>query len=190
MLKKSILLATLILLIVSTGLKSQTTGNTTINVIMNGFEPKLFSPKPVTDSELDMILKCGIRAPSARNGQQWKFTVIKDIKVIETIIPKFVAGNILIIVSGAEFPPEGSNVDIDCAIATESMYIATQGLGLGGQIYNAQISKINTSMRKDLEIPEGYKAILLLRVGNIDSSIDAATAASARKPFENVVNFR
>ena len=190
MLKRSYLLTLLVLFAVTFGLKSQTVSNSTINVIMSGFEPKLFAPKPVTDSELDMILKCGVRAPSARNGQQWKFTVIKDIKIIETIIPKFVAGNVLIIISGAEFPPEGSNVDIDCAIATESMYIATQSLGLGGQIYNSQVAKINTSMRKDLEIPEGYKAILLLRVGNIDSSIDAATAASARKPFENVVNFR
>jgi nitroreductase len=31
----------------------------------------------VTDQQLDLILKCGIKDPSAMNNQPWRFTVIK-----------------------------------------------------------------------------------------------------------------
>jgi nitroreductase len=188
--KKSVMSLMLVLFLSTWVLKAQTSSNIVVDVILKGYEPKLFTTKPVTDSELDWIIKCGMKAPSARNGQPWKFTVIKDIKLIQDIIPKFETGNILIIISGSEFPPAGSNVDIDCAIATESMYIAAQGLGLGGQIYTAQAATVNTSKKEAFEIPIGYKVITLLRVGNFDNTVDAVTAASPRKTLGEVVNYK
>ena len=171
-------------------LKSQTGANSLIDVIMKGYEPKMFTTKPVSDFEIEQILKCGLRAPSARNRQLWKFTVVKDKTLIEDFIPNFTPGNILIIISGQESPPEGANVDIDCAIATAFMYIATQSLGLGGQIYTGPVSKVNLTKKLVLEIPEGYKVISLLRVGNFDKNVDAISAASTRKNLEEVVNYK
>ena len=188
--KKSLMSIFLVLFLGTGVLKCQTVANSLIEVIMKGYEPKMFTAKPVLDSEIELILKCGLKAPSARNRQLWRFTVVKDKTLIEDFIPNFTPGNILIIISGQESPPEGANVDIDCAIATAFMYIATQSLGLGGQIYTGPVSKVNLTKKLILEIPEGYKVISLLRVGNFDKSVDAISAASTRKNLDEVVNYK
>jgi nitroreductase len=120
----------------------------------------------------------------------WKFTVVKDKALIEDFIPDFTPGNVLIIISGQENPPAGTNVDIDCALATENMLIAAQGLGLGGHIYGGPVANVNLTKKEILQIPEGYNAILLLRIGNFNNNVDAVSSASTRKTMEEVVNYR
>ncbi len=131
---------------------------------------------------------CGMKAPSARNSQLWKFTVIRDENLISQVVRNPVPGNVVIIVSGLEDDKEGINVDFDCALATENMYVAAQGLGLGAHIYTGPIRGVN-SQKQDFGIPTGYRAISVLRVGDIDRNVDAVSAASARKEKEEVVNF-
>jgi hypothetical protein len=41
-----------------------------------------------------------------------------------------------------------------------------------------------------LEISDGCRAVKVLRIGNIDKSVDAVSSASARRKFEEVVNFK
>jgi hypothetical protein len=38
--------------------------------------------------------------------------------------------------------------------------------------------------------PAGYKIVVILRIGNIDKSVDAVSAASARKKAEEIVNYK
>jgi nitroreductase len=175
----------------ATGLLSgQTTGNGVTDVILSGYTARKFTTEPVTDSNIDLILKCGLKAPSARNSQNWKFTVVKDNALIGEIIPNSTAGNILIIVSGQESVQQGMNVDFDCALATENMFIAAQSLGLGAHIYTGPVGNINSAKKQALAIPEGYRVISVLRVGNIDKNIDAVSSASTRKKLEEVVNYK
>ena len=189
--KKKSLMSVFLLLVLGTGLlKSQTGANGVIDVIMKGYEPKMMTEKVVTANETEIILNCGLRAPSARNRQLWKFTVVKDKALIEDFIPNFTPGNILIIISGQEDPPAGSNVDIDCSLATAFMLVAAQGLGLAGHIYTGPVSSVNEKGKTILGVPDGYKAITLLRVGNFDNSIDAVSAASTRKGMDEVVIYR
>jgi nitroreductase len=175
----------------ATGLLSgQTTGNGVTDVILSGYTARKFTTEPVTDSNIDLILKCGLKAPSARNSQLWKFTVVKDNALIGEIIPNSTTGNILIIVSGQESVQQGMNVDFDCALATENMFIAAQSLGLGAHIYTGPVGNINSAKKQALTIPEGYRVISVLRVGNIDKNIDAVSSASTRKKLEEVVNYK
>ena len=78
----------------------QATDNCVTSVILSRYSEKTFTSEPVTDEQLDLILKCGIKAPSARNIQPWKFTVIKDEATMKEIINDVVPGNVLVIVSG------------------------------------------------------------------------------------------
>ena len=41
-----------------------------------------------------------------------------------------------------------------------------------------------------VEIPEGYMVISVLRIGNIDRSIDAVSSASPRKQIHDIVNYK
>jgi nitroreductase len=135
-----------------------------------------------------MILKCGIKAPSSRNKQPWKFTVINDEATMKEIINDIVSGNILVIVSGIE-TEGGTTPDFDCGLVTESMFIAAHSLGLGARMYGGPVENIN-SKKEFFQIPSGYKAVNALRIGNIEKSVDAVSGASPRNNFDEVVNYK
>ncbi len=175
-------------LFVVTGLKGQIPDNQVANLILSGYSEREYTTEPVTDQQLDLILKCGIKSPSARNNQPWKFTVIKDEASLKEIINNAVPGNVLIIVSGAE-SESGTTPDFDCGLATESMFLAAHSLGLGARIYGSPVGNINT--KKELfQIPAGFKAVMVLRIGNIDKTVDAVSAATARKKAEEIINYK
>jgi nitroreductase len=170
--------------------RGQNAGKSATEVILSSYSAKMFTSEPVSDQNLDLILKCGIKAPSARNNQLWKFTVVRDTAIIGRIVRNYVPGNVLIIVSGSESAQQSSSVDFDCGLATENMYVAAQSLGLGAHIYTGPVGNINSTMKQILEIPEGYRVVDVLRIGSIDRNVDAVTAASARKKMEEVVIYK
>jgi nitroreductase len=177
-----------IALFAASELYSQVSDNSVINAILSGYSERAYTSVPVTDQQLDLILNCGIKAPSARNNQPWKFTVIKDEATMKEIINNVVPGNVLIIVSGTE-SQGGTTPDFDCGLATESMFLAAHGLGLGARIYGSPTGNIN-SKKELFQIPSGYKAVVVLRIGNIDKSVDAVSAATSRKKAEEVINYK
>ena len=125
-----------------TKLYGQVSDNCVANVILSGYSEKVYISEPVTEQQLDLILKCGLKSPSARNNQPWKFTVIKDEPTMKEIINNVVVGNVLVIVSGIE-SEGGKTPDFDCGLATESMFVAAHGLGLGARIYGSPTGNIN-----------------------------------------------
>ncbi len=175
-------------LFIITKLYSQVPDNCVTNVILSGYSERAYSSEPVTEQQLDLILKCGLKSPSARNLQPWKFTVIKDEPAMKEIINNIVAGNVLIIISGVE-SEGGKTPDFDCGLATESMFIAAHGLGLGARIYGSPTGNIN--LKKEVfQIPTGYKAVMVLRIGNIEKGVDAVSSATPRKKAEDVINYK
>jgi nitroreductase len=156
--------------------------------MLTGYSERAYISEPVSDQQLDLILKCGIKAPSGMNSQPWKFTVIKDEATMKEMINNVVPGNVLVIVSGIE-SQDGATPDFACGLATENMFVAAHGLGLGARIYGSPVGNINS--KKDLfQIPSGYKAVAVLRIGNIDRNVDAVSAATPRKKPEEVINFK
>ncbi len=177
-----------IILITSINLKGQTTDNRITDLILTTYSEKAFTSEPVTDQQLDIILKCGIKSPSARNLQPWKYTVIKDESTMKEINNTALSGNVMVIVSGLE-SENGTTSDFDCGLTTATMFFALHGLGLGAHVYGSPAGKINDN-KELFQIPEGYKAIVVLRIGNVDKSVDAVSAASPRKAMEEVVNYK
>ena len=169
-------------------LYGQISDNCIADVILSGYSEKAYTSEPVTDQQLDLILKCGIKAPSGMNKQPWKFTIINDDSTTKEIINNVVPGNVLIIISGIE-SQGGVTPDLDCGLATENMFIAAHSLGLGARIYASPVGNIN-SKKELFQIPSGYKAVVVLRIGNIDKSVDAVSAATPRKKPEEVINFK
>lgn len=176
-----------IVICITSELYSQKTDNCVTNTLLNAFSEKTYSAEPVTDQQLDLVLRCGMKAPSGRNKQPWKFTVIRDDSVMNEIMNNVVTGNVLVIVSGLE-SDSGTTPNFDCGLATESMFIAAHGLGLGARIYGSPAANINADKER-FQIPPGYKAVVVLRIGNVDKSVDAITAATPRKSPEEVINY-
>ena len=157
----------------------QISGNCVADVILSGYSERDYTSVPVTDQQLDLILKCGIKAPSARNGQPWRFTVIKEEAAMKEIVNNVVPGNVLIVVSGTE-SQGGTTPDFDCGLATESMFVAAHGLGLGARIYGSPAANIN-SKKEFFQIPTGYKA---MEIGA------ASTGKPVRKCGKNIGTLR
>jgi len=159
------------------------------DLILKSYSARTFTSQPVSAGDLEIILKCGIKAPSARNLQPWKFIVARDFSLMQQMIGNSVTqGNVLIVVCGPE-AQANSTVDFDCGLATENMTIAAQSLGLGARIYTGPVANINSTMKQTLQIPAGWRAVAVLRVGHIDKNVDAVSAASPRNSYNEVVTF-
>lgn len=181
------LLFLIVLFLAVTNLFGQSTVNPVTEVILTGYSEKAFTSEPVTDEQLDMILKCGIKAPSARNLQPWKFTVIKDEATMKEIVNSALPGNVMVVISGTE-AENGISPSFDCGLAVGSMFIGLHSLGLGAHIYSSPAGNIN-SKKEQFQVPEGYKALVVLRIGNVDKSVDAVSAATPRKNPEEIINY-
>jgi len=177
-----------IVFFVVTNLQGQVSDNCAANVILSSYSERAYTSEPVADALLDVILECGIKAPSARNLQPWKFTVINDETTMKEIVDNVVPGNVLVVVSGM-VSEDGGTPNFDCGLAAENMFLAAHGLGLGARIYGSPAQKINEN-RDLFQIPAGYNAVVVLRIGNTDKSVDAVSAATQRKSKQEVINYK
>ncbi len=178
------------LLIIGYLISLETTNHSLLNTILLSYSERNFSSKPVSDTDIKTILQAGVQAPSARNSQLWHFTVVRDKELIKKVLRSSIEGNVLIVVSGSEVEQRGVNVVFDSALATQNMNITAQFLGYGTRIYGSPIKNINDNLKTDLEIPENYKAISVLRIGNIETDSEIKTSASPRKSLDEVVNYK
>jgi len=168
---------------------SQATPSEAVNVILGGFSAKAFQAGDIPDDDIQTILQCGAKAPSARNLQPWHFTVIRDGKTAKSLIRDCPDSGIVIVISGSSEQGNGMDVSFDCGLATQNMYIAAQSLGLGAHIYLSGVQEVNNNMRETLGIPNGYDARMLLLIGQMKDDVDAVTSASKRNPLDDIVNY-
>jgi len=131
-----------------------------------------YQDKEIPKEVLQEILEAGRLAPSAKNGQPWKFIVVRDEGLRKKLVPackgqEFVGESSAIIVGCATNPNykmgNGEySYAIDLAIALDHMSLQAASLGLGtcwiGAFYQDQVKKI-------LSVPEGVKVVALMTVG-------------------------
>lgn len=97
-----------------------------------------FTNEPISDEDLEKILRAGFQAPSAHNFQPWEFVIIRDkgtfeeISKIHTYAKMLPQADICIIVCGDEKKqPETGFMIEDCSAAIQNILLAAHGLGLG-----------------------------------------------------------
>lgn len=164
--------------------------NETIKNILGRRSVRSYEPKPVESAKIQLIVKCGLYAPSAMNRQPWHFTVITSRKMLERIsaanrqvllkssdpagrerandpgFDSFRGAPMAIIVSGQE---EAKYAAADCANAIENMAVAAFSLGLDscylGSFKLALEDPEGVDLVRDLHIPAGYKPFYALSLG-------------------------
>lgn len=161
-----------------------------LTLITNNYAAHNFVPGAVSRADLDKILTAGVRAPSARNRQPWHFTVVQNQALARRIVSDISEGNILIIISASgDGKTNGSDI-LDCALATENIYLAAQALGLGSRIYTGPMDAINSRFKADLGLPNGHSAVALVRIGQVTPGTDAVSAASSRRSLDSIVTYK
>ncbi|GAP13513.1 nitroreductase [Longilinea arvoryzae] len=182
--------------------------NETLNVIHNRRSIRSYTPEPITDDELHEIIQAGIYAPSARNSQDWHFSVVRDAAVLgklkeimkENMLnsgvefltkrasePGFVAffdAPMLILLSADE---KERFAAIDCGAAAENIALAAESLHIGTCLMTSSellfARDADGKLKKSLGIPDGYRHVCALTVGHKDGE---QPAPAPRK--ENLVN--
>ncbi len=111
-----------------------------INNIMTRTSIRSFTDEPLTDSQIETLLRAGMAAPSAVNKQPWKFVMVKSkplLKQIADSMPntRLATAVCAIVVCGDMTKTlDGVARDFwihDCSAATENILLAAHALELG-----------------------------------------------------------
>ena len=160
-----------------------------VEFISGSYSHRNFTTGHVSDEMIRQILLAGHQAGSAGNQQHWHFTVVRNRELINAIMPNVHEGNVLIVGLGpnqSRFPQD--IIVFDNALAMQNMFLAAQALGLGTRMYMNPLANLNQNLLHRLGAPANYRAIMILRIGQITAA-DAVTQASPRHPLETRVNF-
>lgn len=157
-----------------------------LDVIMTRTSIRSFTGEPVSREQLETILKAGMAAPTAMNGQPWRFVVVTDkAKINEVFASGFRgemyanAGAVIVVCGqttqmrkpfGQPDAPEQEQPNMfwfeDCSAAAENILLAAKALGLGavwtaGYPAQERIAPISAA----LGIPEKVVPLCIIPVG-------------------------
>lgn len=97
-----------------------------------------YKETPITNSQLDEILRAAMRAPSARNEQCWRFIVIRNRKTLDDISHfkahmqmMATAPCCIVVLADKTIVNKPEYMYFDCGAAIENMLIEAKHLDLG-----------------------------------------------------------
>jgi len=157
--------------------------NDTIETILSRRSIRSYQDKPISESDLQKIIECGISAPSSKNKQEWHLTVITNKAVIDEINELAIEGMIrfgidiarnahifynapCVIVLSSKIAGF-SEINIGCVI--ENIALAAKSLGIGSCIIGQtrylyhKVDKIDID--RILKIPENYEHDIAICLG-------------------------
>lgn len=146
-----------------------------------------FKDTPVEDGVLMSILDTARFAPSARNLQPWRFIVIKDQSIKDSLSkihqwawPLSRAPIGIAVACDTSVSP--TSYMLDCSNATMYIMLAAHAYGLG--TVWIQSVRDNDKIREILGLPENLFVVSILAMGYPDES----PAPKPRKPLNEIVS--
>jgi nitroreductase len=96
---------------------------------------RAYKNEPVPTESLDKVLEAARIAPSAGNRQEYKFVVVQDENIKQSLVPacnnQGFVGEAGVIIVGCATNPSRRYSAVDVAIAMDHMTLAAASLGLG-----------------------------------------------------------
>lgn len=109
-----------------------------LNNIFNRKSVRSYTDQPVSEEQVETLLRAAMAAPSGRNLQAWRFVVVTEPAVKEKLAVGFnkmiAKAPVAIVICGQTLKADGepnNNWTADCAAATENLLLAAEALGLG-----------------------------------------------------------
>lgn len=133
-----------------------------------------YTGEPVSEADIETILKAAVAAPSAGNQQPWHFVVITDRDQLAAAAESTPYGSMLCecavaIVVCADTRDLKHDVmwQQDCSAATENALVAIHALGLGA-VWLGFWPKMErvTPLKAALGMPEGVEPLSVLAIGH------------------------
>lgn len=162
--------------------------NAVINAIMERRSIRKYLDKPVEHEKLEIVVRCGINAPSGMNRQPWIIRVVENQQLINDVTEVYKKENAEQVKRDPTFknmfrnapnlicvctPKNGG--DLDAGLLGENMMLAAQSLGLGTCCLGGPVRFLNSNPNAKffldkLDIPEGYQLNYILAIGYPDES--------------------
>ncbi|HHT17785.1 MAG TPA: nitroreductase [Papillibacter sp.] len=130
-----------------------------------------YSDRPIEPEKLVTVLEAARLAPSATNGQNWRFIVVQDKEKLAELVQaadnqKFVGeapAAIIACATSRRVMSCGQPTDtVDCSIAMSFILLQAQELGLG----TCWLGRFNADLVKQIcEIPEEVSVIAMTPLG-------------------------
>lgn len=127
-----------------------------------------FLDKPVEHSDIELMLKAAMAAPSACNLQPWAFIVVDEPMQLERVKEATVLGKynapLIIVVCGVtkHIPWKGQGWRQDCGAAIQNILLEANELGLASVCIGGFVEK---KLRHVLSIPKDVKPMCLVEIG-------------------------
>jgi nitroreductase len=151
--------------------------NDVLSVIHSRRSVRTYTDEPVTETQLDTLLRAGMAAPTAGNAQPWSFVVVTDRAQLQSLADGLEYGRMLtkagaaIVVCG--LPEEalpGAARDmwvLDCTAASENILLAAEGIGLGAVWVGVYpIEERVQHVRKALGLPASVVPLNVISIGH------------------------
>ncbi len=152
-----------------------------------------FLDRQISDATLERVLEAARLAPSARNGQEWRFVVVRDKATRERIAVEaarqpFIGTGALLLACCAETDGRimrcgQAAYPIDVAIAMDHLTLAAAAEGLGtcwiGSFDELRVKQV-------LAIPAEVRVVQLMPLGY---PADPAPVEKIRLPMDTIVRY-
>lgn len=145
-----------------------------LEAIMSRRSIRRFADEPVSEEQIQTVLRAAQAAPSAGNQQPWRFIVLTERDTLAAVaatspyarmLPEAAVG---IVVCGdtAGLKHEGMWQQ-DCSAAVENALLAAHAIGLGGVWlgYYPKLERV-APLKELLGIPEGVEPLAVLAIGH------------------------
>lgn len=143
-----------------------------MNAIFTRTSIRKFEDKPVEKEKIDKLLQAAFAAPSAGNQQPWEFYVVTKRETIEALAKTSpyagaaAKAPVVLVIAARKDVIFPGITDIDCAIATENIWLEMEELGLGGVMMAVSpVPERMEAVRQILSLPDNQYAFALLPVG-------------------------
>lgn len=144
-----------------------------LDAIMTRRSIRQFSDEPVTETEIDALLRAAMAAPSASNERPWRFVVVRQRDTLDRLskatpfakpLERAPVG-IVVCADRREAKYPGFWV-IDCAAAIENVLLAAHAIGLGGVWMGVHpIAPFAYAVRRVIGAPRHIAPHSLLAIG-------------------------
>ncbi|MFO7676878.1 MAG: nitroreductase family protein [Thermoplasmatota archaeon] len=166
----------------------KTKSNGILSLITSRRSIRRYTSQQLSQEDIKKIVEAGRWAPSAVNGQPWRFIVISDSGIKKQVgdasrfykVVNRHASDAAVIIAVCAKNKTYRWADMDCAIASQTMMLQAHSLGIGScflGIFNEE------KIKQILGLPEKMKVVNLITLGYPDGEGNAPPRLS----FDDIV---
>jgi nitroreductase len=142
--------------------------------ILTRLSVRKFTDEPVSEAQFEKLFRAAMAAANSGNQQPWRFIVIDDVKLRDTIGtldiergPYHVSPQLVVVCADIGAMKWKMHWLADCGAAIQNMLLAAQAQGLGGvwqelYPYHQRVARV----RELLDIPETVYPMAVVAMGH------------------------